>query len=157
MRTVSARPAVSEDLEQILEIEKISYPQPWGPDHFIEEFKRPFGRVLVLTDDETDSTVAGYIVYWIRAEAVSLLNVTVHPKWRGLGFAKKLMRVMINETVRDEISHIILEVRESNQSAIALYESLGFKKTHERKKFYQDGETAWVMELKTSDLSSVVQ
>jgi ribosomal-protein-alanine N-acetyltransferase len=157
MSTVSTRPAVAEDLEQILEIEKECYPQPWSADHFVEEMKKPFARVLVLTDDETDTTVTGYIVYWIHAEAVSLLNVTVSPKWRGLGFAQKLMRVMINETVRDEISHIVLEVREGNEEAIALYKKLGFQKTHERKKFYQDDETAWVMELKTSDVSSVVQ
>jgi ribosomal-protein-alanine N-acetyltransferase len=157
MSHASARPAVSDDLEQILEIEKLSYPQPWGSDHFIEEMKKPFTRLMVLTDDETDTVVIGYIIYWIHAEAVSLLNITVNPKWRGLGFAQKLMSLMINETVRDEISHIILEVRASNTPAIALYQKLGFRQTHERKKFYHDGETALVMELKTSELSSVIQ
>ena len=99
----------------------------------------------------------GYIIYWVQAEGVSLHNVTVHPDWRGFGNAEKLLRAMINETVRDEIPKIMLEVRASNKAAIRLYERIGFKKAHERKLFYQDGETAWVMQLKTSEWSGVIQ
>jgi len=157
MSTVSTRPAVEEDLEKILKIETKSYPEPWSREHFLGEMNKPFARVLVLTDDETDSVVLGYIVYWVQAEGASLLNVAVAPEWRHLGFSKKLMHVMVNEIVRDEIPKIILEVRASNSGAIHLYETIGFKKTHERKTFYSNGESAWVMELKTSDLSGVVQ
>jgi len=154
--SVSLRPAVAEDFEQMAAIEKESYPDPWSLDHFVAESKKPYSRMLVLTDDETDTFVVGYIIYWVQVEGVSLLNVTVHSKWRGLGFAQKLMHTMINETVRDEISRIVLEVREGNTGAIRLYEKLGFKKTHERKNFYQNGETAIVMEVKTSELPNVV-
>jgi ribosomal protein S18 acetylase RimI-like enzyme len=59
--------------------------------------------------------------------------------------------------VREEIPRTVLEVRASNGGAIRLYEKAGFKKTHERKGFYSDGETAWVMELKTSDITTLLQ
>ena len=121
------------------------------------EMAKPYSRVLVLTDDETDSVIVGYIVYWVQVEGVSLHNVTVVTSWRGLGFAKQLMHTMINETVRDEIPRIILEVRASNEGAIQLYKHFGFTTTHQRPKFYKNGEMAYVMELKTSDLSSVIQ
>jgi ribosomal-protein-alanine N-acetyltransferase len=153
---VSIRPAVVEDFEQMAALETESYPEPWSLDHFMAEHQKPYSKMYVLTDDETDTFVVGYIIYWVQVEGVSLLNVNVNPKWRGLGFAQKLMHTMINETVRDEISRIVLEVREGNDSAIRLYEKLGFKKTHERKNFYKNGETAIVMEIKTSDLSNVV-
>ena len=112
--------------------------------------------MLVLTDDETDSIVVGYIVYWLQAEAISLLNVAVDPNWRGFGFGMKLMQAMIKETVQEDISKIILEVRESNSSAIALYNTIGFKVTHTRKNFYSNGETALVMEIKTSEASGLI-
>jgi ribosomal-protein-alanine N-acetyltransferase len=149
----SVRPACSDDLEQMLVIEQSSYPEPWSYDHFISELQKPYARVLVLTDDETDSIVLGYIVYWLQAEGASLLNICVNPKWRNLGFSKLLMRTLINEVVREEIPTIHLEVRESNAAAIALYQSLNFKQTHTREHFYRDGENALVMEIKTSDLS----
>jgi ribosomal-protein-alanine N-acetyltransferase len=149
---VSIRPACSDDLEQMLETEKMCYPEPWSADHFITEMQKKYARIWVLTDDETDCVVVGYSVFWLQAEGASLLNVCVNPKWWGLKFGEKLIRAMINEVVREEIPKISLEVREGNTNAIQFYEHLGFKKMHERKRFYQDGETAWVMEIKTSDI-----
>ncbi len=149
----SLRPGTEEDIPGILQIEKQSHPEPWSDSHFRQELSVPYSRILVLTDDETDSIILGYLVYWLQAEAVSLLNVTVAPACRGLGFSRILIGAMVNEAVREEIPKVILEVRESNETAIRVYERMGFKKTHERKGFYSNGETAFVMELKTSDLS----
>jgi ribosomal-protein-alanine N-acetyltransferase len=153
----SLRPATPDDLAQIEKIESVSYPTPWTKEQFADELKVAHSRFLVLSDDETDEFILGYIVYWVQVEGVSLLNITVHPDWRGLGNAERLLRAMINETVRDEIPKITLEVRISNAGAIKLYERIGFKITHERKKFYSNGETALVMELKTSEWSGMVQ
>ena len=154
---VSARPAVEDDLKQILRIEAQCYPEPWKIAHFEEEFKKPFTRAIVLTDDETDSIVIGYIVYWLQAEGVSLLNIAVDPHWRGFCFGMKLMQTMIKEAVKEDIPRIILEVRKSNQAAIDLYTRIGFKVCHERKNFYSNGETALVMEIKTSEASGTIQ
>lgn len=155
--SVSLRPAVADDLKQMLEIEVQCYPEPWKKTHFLDEMQRSFARLLVLTDDETDSIVAGYIVYWVQAEGISLMNMAVDPKWRGFGFGMKLMQAMIKEAVDGDIPRIVLEVRESNTSALKLYERIGFHVTLKRKKFYSNGETALVMELKTSDAPSVIQ
>jgi ribosomal-protein-alanine N-acetyltransferase len=152
---VSLRPMVEDDLSSVGIIESQSYPTPWTRTHFLDEMNKPFARCYVLTDDETDSMVIGYIVYWLQAEGVSLLNIAIDPKWRGFGFGMKLMQAMIKEAVQEDISKVMLEVRESNKNAIALYESIGFKVTHVRKKFYADGENALVMEIKTSDAFSL--
>ena len=154
---VSIRPLVEDDLKQVLMIETQSYPQPWSKTAFEAELGKPYTRALALTDDETDSIVIGYIVYWVQTDGISLLNVTVDPKWRGFGFGMKLMQAMIKEAVQEDIPRIVLEVRESNKSAISLYQSIGFTITHERKRFYSNGETALVMEIKTSDAPSVLQ
>ncbi len=154
---VSIRPMVDDDLKQALQIEMQSYPQPWSLANFESELKNPITRALVLTDDETDSIVVGYIFYWVQAEGISLLNVAVDPKWRGFGFGMKLMQAMIKEAVQEDLPRIILEVRASNTGAIELYQSIGFIVTHERKRFYADGETALVMEIKTSDATGMIQ
>ncbi len=153
----SLRPVSEDDLEALVKIDAINSPEPWTLTHFKEELKKPYSKTLVLTDDETDTQVIGFITYWVQVEGVSLLNISVHPDWKNLGFGQKLMRAMINEAVRDEIAKIALEVRESNLGAIRLYERSGFKKTHERKNFYHNGETGIVMELQTSSVPGVVQ
>jgi ribosomal-protein-alanine N-acetyltransferase len=154
---LSPRPACLEDLDSVLKIEESSHPRPWSRTGFEKELSTPWSRFLVLTDDETDTRIFAYIVYWIQVEGVSLLNVTVAPEWRGMGLSRKLMQLMIQETIREEIPRILLEVRESNQTAIRLYESCGFKKTHERKGFYADGESAWVMENRTEGIETPIQ
>ncbi len=158
--TVSLRPLCPEDLSQVLVIEQLCYASPgytpWTKSHFEAELNKAYARLLVLTDDETDTLVLGYVVYWIQAEGASLLNLCVHPDWRGLGFGSKLLQGMIREIVRDEIPKISLEVRESNASARTLYARAGFKVTGTRKNFYSNGESAITMEVQTSDLSPKV-
>ena len=57
------------------------------------------------------------------------------------------MKHMIDLADRNDVKNITLEVRVSNDSAIALYESLGFIKVAKRKQYYQDGEDAHLMIL----------
>lgn len=154
---LSPRPACSEDLDSVLAIEGASNPFPWSRSGFEKELSTAWSRFLVLTDDETDSRIFAYIVYWIQTEGVSLLNITVAPEWRGTGLSRKLMQLMIQDTIREEIPRILLEVRESNLTAIRLYESCGFKKTHERRSFYSNGESAWVMESRTEGIETPIQ
>lgn len=154
---VSPRPATLEDIGKILKIENLSFPEPWSEANFVSEIKKPYSKFLVLTDDETDEVILGYMIYWLQGEGTSLLTLGIHPEWRGFGFAKMLLTLMINDTVKQELPKITLEVRASNLGAIKLYEQMGFKKIHMRPQFYQDGENAWVMELKTSEIQAMLQ
>lgn len=157
MNAVSPRPATPEDLPQILKIEALSFPQPWSESNFVAEMNKPYSNFIVLTDDETDSVVVGYIVYWAQGEGASLLTLAVDPKWRGFGFGQKLLHLMLNDIVKQEIPKITLEVRKSNEGAIRMYEKVGFKTLHVRPGFYQDGEDALIMELKTSNAPAFLQ
>ena len=58
------------------------------------------------------------------------------------------MRTLIGEALSLGVSRILLEVKETNQPAIALYQSFGFKPIGVRKGYYRDtGEDAIVLEL----------
>lgn len=143
----SIRPAAEEDLSKIIELEKKCYPFPWTLEAFRMEFTKPFSNFLVLTDDETDSVIAGYIVYWLMFDECHILNVATDPEWRGLGFAEKLIRQAINSALRKDAKKVFLEVRKSNAGAIALYQKLGFFIDHIKKNFYEDGEDGYFMLL----------
>lgn len=153
----SVRPATEDDLEQVLEIERDSFPKPWQAEAFKTEMSRSYARFWVLTDDETDTKVLGYIVFWLQAEAVSLLTIAVRPTERGQGYAERMIREMVKCVTHDEYPKIILEVRESNQAARKLYQKMGFSEIASRKGFYEDGEAAIIYELKTSDVPDTVQ
>lgn len=143
--SISLRPATEDDLPLMLEIERASYPLPWTEGAFREELLKPFSNVLVLTDDETDSIVVGYIVFWTMFDECHILNVAVNSDWRGLGHAKNLVGHAINVAIRKNMKRLFLEVRKSNEGAIALYKSLGFYVDHIKETFYDDGEDALFM------------
>ena len=144
---VSLRPMTEDDLEAVLKIESKSYPAPWTRENFVQEINKPFARTLVITDDETDSKVIGYITYWMLFEECHILNLTVALEYRGLGFAQKLVRQALNESIKKDFKRLFLEVRRSNEAAVKLYQKMGFFIDHIKKDFYQDGEEAYFMVL----------
>ena len=52
---------------------------------------------------------------------------------------------MIDECLAEGVTDITLEVRVSNDPAIALYRSFGFEEAGVRRRYYQDGEDALIM------------
>lgn len=145
--TFSIRPASSDDLDQLVAIEKRVHKSPWTREHFEEELSKDYSRLLVCTDDETDEIITSYICFWMMDDYMQILNVAVDQQFRGQGFARRLIQSMIRDAIRDEMKRLTLEVRASNVNAIGLYHSVGFHDVSVRKKFYSDGEDARVMDL----------
>ncbi len=147
----SLRPATSEDLTQIASIEKSVHLAPWSQDQFQSEMSKPYSQFLVLTDDETDSVVAGYIVLWTLLEECQILNIAIDTSHRRKGFAKFMIRKAVQMAYHKGIKKVVLEVRKSNLPAIHLYQNLQFVITHIRKSFYSNGEDAYQMLLSLND------
>ncbi|MGN1092936.1 MAG: GNAT family N-acetyltransferase, partial [Monoglobaceae bacterium] len=71
----------------------------------------------------------------------------VHPDYRREGIARKMLDTVINICKEKKIERLCLEVKESNISAIKLYESFGFKTDGVRKRYYQNKYDAYLMSL----------
>ncbi len=149
--TFSLRPATTEDLGELVRVEKQVQLSPWDEAHFAAELEKPYSRVLVMTDDETDSVIAGYAVFWLMFDEAQLLNIAVDLPFRGLGVARALIRQLVSQAMKKEIRKVVLDVRKSNQAAIELYQSMKFTISQVRKRFYSDGEDAYTMVLDLDD------
>lgn len=143
----SLRQASTDDVRLLTQIESRVHVAPWTESHFQEELSKSFSRTLLLTDDETDEIIAGYVTFWLMDDYAEILNVAVDLPYRGLGFAQTLIQAVIRDALKDEMKRLTLEVRVSNAPAIALYQKLGFHEVGKRKKFYSNGEDALSMEL----------
>jgi [ribosomal protein S18]-alanine N-acetyltransferase len=147
----SLRPATDDDLARVLAIETQLVKSPWTLENFRSELTKPFARFLVMTDDETDAEIAGYVVFWVLLEEAQLLNIVVDLPFRGRGMAKEVLRCVVNQAVKGGAKRITLDVRRTNQAAIQLYQSAKFAITQVRKGFYSDGEDAYLMTLDLTD------
>ena len=138
-----------EDLPWVLEIERRSFAQPWSPAFFEKELATPFARLTVAVDEAAaDGRVIGYTCRWRVTDEVHLLNVAIHPEWRGLGHGRELVSGVIYEARAVGARVVFLEVRAGNVVARRLYRQLGFRDLGVRRGYYGPGQDAIVMELR---------
>jgi ribosomal-protein-alanine N-acetyltransferase len=130
------------DLPQVIAIERRSFPTPWSLAMFVLELSKPSGICLAAA---LDARLAGYLVC-SRYDAVwHLMNVCIDPDRRRHGIGSALL-VRLLERIGDPTAQLTLEVRRSNEPAIALYERFGFRSAGLRRRYYQDnGEDALIM------------
>jgi putative acetyltransferase len=90
---------------------------------------------LAAPDDANDGLPAGELHCYppgprTFAHVLGDLTVAVHPAWQGRGVGRALFKALLDEVIRNRpgVSRIELVARESNDRAIGLYESLGFRR-----------------------------
>ncbi|SRR6266571_573225 len=137
-------PMTEADLEAVLAIETVSYPLPWSRTHFLDELGSPHAFPLVALDQ--DGKLAGYICPMLVIDEGHILNVAVDPALRGKGIGRLLVEKVLAECRDRGAEFVSLEVRPSNLDAIALYKGMGFVECGRRKRYYENGEDALLME-----------
>lgn len=133
-----------EHIDGMTEVESLCFDDPWTRRAFEDELKNA-AAVYITAVDEKDNSVVGYAGMWLMVDAADITNVAVHPKWRRQGMASQMLSLLVKIADEKGMDSITLEVRESNLSAKALYESLGFKVCGLRKRYYRDRENAVIM------------
>jgi len=144
LHDISICPMQEQDLPEVLAIENASYPRPWSRTHFLDELASPHAFPLSAFDH--DGRLVGYICPMQLLDEGHILNVAVHPDCRGRGIGELLVQRVLGDCRLGDADFVSLEVRPSNHSALALYRRLGFEETGRRKRYYENGEDAILME-----------
>lgn len=144
MADLLVRQAEVGDAEDIYEIEKLCFPDPWSMESLIYELeKNPRAFYIVA---ELEGKVVGYAGMWWIGDEGHITNVAVRPGFRSRKIASGILGVMLEFTCGEGIKHHTLEVRKSNEAAIGLYKKFGFAVEGVRKKYYlNNGEDAFIM------------
>lgn len=126
-----------EHIKEVYAIEIMSFSDPWSKAAFSELFQNPFYSVFVAIDAGNGGKTVGYIAARHIAEEAEIVNIAVHPEYRGMGIAEKLMKKILRYLMDIKVKIVMLEVRESNIAARGLYEKFGFYKTGVRTGYYR--------------------
>jgi len=86
---------------------------------------------------EVAGEVGGYVVALDAADEGEILNLAVAPGGRRIGLGRALVEAILGMLKDREVSHVYLEVRESNAPARALYAAQGFREVGRRKAYYR--------------------
>lgn len=147
MDKVELREMQEDDIEGVREIEKKSFSSPWSKESFLYElYQNKLAKYIVL---EYDGSIVAYVGLWLIHEDIHITNIAVDPEHRDKGLGKKLLKFLILYAKSKGYKYITLEVRPSNETAVKLYEKLGFKTIGVRPSYYRDnGEDAILMQLR---------
>lgn len=137
------RPMRKEDIFQVSQIEKLSFPTPWSCGIFSSELDKKnltFYYVMEYQDE-----VIAYTGYWKLANEAHLVNLAVYPAFRRKGLGSKLLKYVLEKAQNQGLDTITLEVRRFNLAAQKFYERFDFKKVAIRPGYYvETGEDALV-------------
>lgn len=132
-------------IEEVYQIEELSFFTPWSKKSILTEVENPIGRYIVIEEDEK---VVAYGGFWLVLPEANINNVAVIPSHRGRGISKILMNELIAMAKSEGAKELYLEVRSSNRVAQNLYRSLGFVMIGLRSGYYVDTEEDAIVMLK---------
>ncbi len=156
-------PMTLDDIDQVMEIERIVFPAPWSARAYRYEItENDHSTMLVVRKARTPAgplahlgsllglgavgPLLGYAGFWLLVDEAHICTIAVRPQWQGQGLGELLLVSLLEQGMRLGAGRATLEVRVSNSSARALYEKYGFQIISRRKGYYTDNkEDAYIM------------
>lgn len=133
------------DLDEVMEIEKEVFDDPYSKDLYIYDFQNnPYSEYYKLV---LENKIIGFFGLWIIYEDAQITTISVSREYQGLGYGKVMMDFIINHIKEANCRNITLEVRLSNELAINMYKNYGFYEVALRKNYYENGEDAFLMKF----------
>ena len=116
------RDATQDDMDRILEIERLCFGSEWSRNQFCSSLKELF---YVFEEEE----ILGFLIGCPCeiAKRAMIMRIAVHPDYWGRGIASKLISATLDKFKEMGFKCITLDVDIVKNGAIKLYEKFGFK------------------------------
>ncbi|HEY7719621.1 MAG TPA: ribosomal protein S18-alanine N-acetyltransferase [Pedococcus sp.] len=126
------------DIEELARLERQLFPHDaWAePTWWSELAGRP--RRDYVVEEDTDGIV-GYAGLDLGGEVADVMTIAVAPRAQGRGLGGRLLARLVERAEREGAEFLMLEVRDDNLAARALYERAGFELLTTRRRYYQPG------------------
>ena len=130
--SIEILPMSLQDIDEILRIEYQVYAWPWSRANFSDSLASGYSC-------QVGRLAGGRIGYSVRVMIVDeahLLPIGVAPAHRGRGFGARRLRQAMLGAAQAGARTLLLEVRPSNEKALALYRHYGFRQIGVRRGYY---------------------
>jgi ribosomal-protein-alanine N-acetyltransferase len=160
VKTLEIIPATSEFLPDLVNLDQCCFGGLWTADGYQREITSPNSDLLILRakkvggrpsevagDQRTERVVGrsdylppllGLACLWSILEEAHITLLAVHPHYQQQGLGQALLHALLQSAHKRDLERATLEVRSSNQVAIALYQRFGFQEAGRRRKYYPD-------------------
>ena len=140
--------AAEKDMPRIMEIESEAFSFPWTQGGLLSEVNNDHAFFALAVEDDV---ILGFAILRKTAGEGELLQIAVASEYRRRGVGDALMEAVLSWAWSYGVTRVHLEVRESNEAALALYEKYSFTRVGRRKEYYiLPVEDAISMELRAN-------
>ena len=126
------REMTQADLEAVLRIERTVHGHPWTLGNFSDALRSKYQCKVF----ESDGVMLGYAVMMLAVDEAELMDIAIDEAHQRQGIGRKLLEAMLSLARHENMRRMVLEVRASNQAAIALYRASGFEQIGLRRDYY---------------------
>ncbi len=137
-----------EAVSEIIALDKICFGGIWSKAGYEREISSPNSTILLLflRQDNFTEKLIGLGCLWSIMEEAHITLLGIHPDYHGQGLGQLLLYALLKDAVDRKLERATLEVKTTNDSAIALYKKFGFKIAGKRKNYYpKTGEDAFIL------------
>ncbi|RJG06017.1 ribosomal-protein-alanine N-acetyltransferase [Noviherbaspirillum cavernae] len=122
-----------DDLPGVMTIEADVYPHPWTRGNFLDSL---YSGYETWTLRDASGELVGYFLMMLAVDEVHLLNITVRRGLHGKGYGRMQLDKAAQLAREKDMTSILLEVRPSNERALAVYQRYGYVQIGRRKGYY---------------------
>ncbi len=130
----SIRPMALTDVDSVAAIEKSVFSDPW-PKSAFRELLGEGNRINYVSITNGD-TISGYILAQLAADELQIQNIAVAPEFRRQHLGAGLLRRAEAQGIALGALCSVLDVRTTNEAALGLYLSFGYRMIGRRKNYY---------------------
>jgi ribosomal-protein-alanine N-acetyltransferase len=170
MTELAIRRMTQEDLDLVFLLDCMSFSLPWSLNSYKFELTNPASRPWVVevslppeaapleykpphpvvvseqVRQPGEKAIVAVLVLWLIMDEAHIATIAVHQAWRRMGIARKLLSHVLEQAAGEGARSVMLDVRDGNFPAQALYAEFGFEVVGRRPGYYKDnGEDALLM------------
>lgn len=161
MNLLTLKPLTADLLPAAVQLDQACFGRLWTLEGYQRELDSPNSELIVLQPQAPQSSteaiasanltlhqspIIGLGCFWSIVEEAHITIVAVHPDYQRQGLGQALLWALLSQAHHRGLERATLEVRVSNQAAIALYEKFGFREAGRRRRYYEDtGEDALIL------------
>ena len=148
MICVTCRAVLTLDLPDVVTLDHRCFGGLWSEDGYRREIESPNSDLLALEithPGEESGTIIGIGCAWAILEEAHITILGIDPTYQGRGLGQWLLTCLLGIASDRGLTHATLEVRQSNHIAQTIYAKFGFTVAGERRNYYADGESAFIL------------
>jgi ribosomal-protein-alanine N-acetyltransferase len=116
---------VLENINRLIEVDKVILDEPWTEDNFLIELKGKWEHSLVAL---VDTNIVGFVICSMKGENLHIHRIAVSPEYQGRGIGTLLVEHLFTNCDKHGIKYVTVKSKKINEKAQRFYERQAFKR-----------------------------